>query len=142
MFKFVITKAIRDCTAAQFVQEEVICKYGMPKCILRDNGSHFTATLMERLFARIGVTHLYSTSYYPQTNGQIERYNATMDAKIAMLTNERRTNWDDQLPFVIFNYNTIIHATTNTIPFGPMYGRTPIFPFDQQDSIISFNQDS
>ena len=78
--KFVIAKAVRDCTAstaARFITEEVILKYGTPKCILTDNGTHFTALMMSELFKKIGVTHLYSTPYHPMTNGQIERYNAT-----------------------------------------------------------------
>lgn len=52
-----------------------------------------------------------------------------MDGKIAALCNERRTNWDEVLPFVTFNYNTAIHATTK------------ITPFDQQDAIIALTQD-
>ncbi|CAF1490069.1 unnamed protein product [Rotaria sordida] len=128
--KFVITKAVRDCTAstaAQFLIEEVILKYGTPKCILTDN----TATMMKELFKKIGVTHFYSTPYHPMTNGQIERFNATMDAKIVALSNEKRTNWDEQLPFVTFNYNTTIHKTTGQIPFELIYGRSPTLPFDQ-----------
>ncbi len=142
--KFVITKAVRDCTAAtavNFLINDVILKYGTPTCILTDNGTHFTAQLMNNLFERLGVTHLYSTVYHPQTNGQIERFNATMDGKIAALCNERRTNWDEMLQFVTFNYNTSIHATTKQIPFEMMHGRQAILPFDQQQALISFTQD-
>ncbi|CAF1566018.1 unnamed protein product, partial [Rotaria sp. Silwood1] len=133
-----------DCTAstaAQFLTEEVILKYGTPKCILTDNGTHFTATMMTELFKKIGITHLYSTPYHPMTNGQIERFNATMDAKIAALSNEKRTNWDEQLPFVTFNYNTTIHKTTGQIPFELIYGRSPILPFDQQQPLVTLSQD-
>ena len=142
--KFVIAKAVRDCTAttaAKFIIEEVILKYGTPKCILTDNGTHFTATMMTELFKRLGVTHLYSTPYHPMTNGQIERYNATMDSKIATLSNENRTNWDEQLPYVTFNYNTSVHTTTGIIPFELMYGRFPVLPFDQQQPTVALSQD-
>ncbi|CAF1483246.1 unnamed protein product [Rotaria sordida] len=133
--KFVITKTVRDCTAsaaAQFLIEGVILKYGTSKCILTDNGTHFTATMMNELFKKIGVTHLCSTPYHPMTNGQIARFNATLDAKIAALSNEKRTNWDEQLPFVRFNYNTTIHKTTGQILFELIYVRSPTLPFDQQ----------
>ncbi|CAF4544808.1 unnamed protein product, partial [Rotaria sp. Silwood2] len=98
--KFVITRAVRDCsatTAVKFLINDVILKYGTPTCILTDNGTHFTSQVMNKLFENIGVTHLYSTVYHPQTNGQIERFNATMDGKIAALCNERRTDWDEVL---------------------------------------------
>ncbi|CAF1622019.1 unnamed protein product [Adineta ricciae] len=142
--KFVITKAVRDCTAAtaaRFITEEAILKYGTPKCVLTDNGTHFTSAMMKELFKKMGVTQLYSTPYHPMTNGQIERYNATMDSKIAALSNVNRTNWDEQLPFVTFNYNTSIHTTTGHIPFELMYGRTPVLPFDQHESIVSIAED-
>ncbi|CAF2887299.1 unnamed protein product [Rotaria sp. Silwood2] len=65
-----------------------------------------------------------------------------MDAKIAALSNENRTNWDEQLPFVTFNYNISIHTTTGQIPFEMMYGRLPVLPFDQQQPIVTLSQDS
>jgi len=142
--KFVIAKAVRDCTAdtaARFLQEEVICKYGTPKCILTDNGTHFTSNMMNQLFKRLGIVHLYSTPYHPQTNGQIERFNSTMDSKIASLSNSSRSDWDDQLPYVIFNYNTSSHSTTNILPFELMYGRSPVLPCDPQDPIVSLQID-
>jgi hypothetical protein len=96
---------------------------------------------MNNLFQQLGVTHLYSTVYHPQTNGKIERFNATMDGKIAALCNDRRTNWDEMLQFVTFNYNTSLHATTKQIPFEMMHGRQATLPFDQQQALISFTQD-
>jgi len=96
---------------------------------------------MNNLFQQLGVTHLYSTVYHPQTNGQIERFNATMDGKIAALCNERRTNWDEMLQFVTFNYNTSVHATTKQTPFEMMHGRKATLPFDQQNEIITLTQD-
>ncbi|CAF4618994.1 unnamed protein product, partial [Rotaria sp. Silwood2] len=142
--KFVITKAVRDNTthtAVRFLKEDVISKFGTPRCILTDNGTHFTSTMMDELIEQIGTTHLYSTPYHPQTNGQIERYNSTMDAKIAALSNLRKTDWDDQLPFVTFNYNTSIHSSTKQIPFEMMYGRSPVLPFDHQDTNVTLSYD-
>ena len=142
--KFVVTKAVRDCTAqttARFIKEDIISKFGTPRCILTDNGTHFTATLINELLKELGITHLYATPYHPQTNGQVERYNATMDAKIGILSNERKTNWDDQLPLVTFNYNSSIHASTDQVPFEMMHGRRPVLPFDHQEDNVSLQLD-
>ncbi|CAF1440986.1 unnamed protein product, partial [Rotaria sp. Silwood1] len=143
--KFVVTKAVRDNTAqtvVRFLKEDIISKFGTPRCILTDDGTHFTSTLMNELIKQIGTTHLYSTPYHPQTNGQVERYNSTMDAKIAALSNLRKTDWDDQLPFVTFNYNASIHSSTKQIPFEMMYGRSPVLPFDHQDTNVTLSHDS
>jgi transposase InsO family protein len=143
--KFVVTKAVRDNTAetvVRFLKEDIITKFGTPHCILTDNGTHFTSSLTNELLKCIGTTHLYSTPYHPQTNGQIERYNSTMDAKIAALSNLRKTDWDDQLPFVTFNYNTSVHSSTKQIPFEMMYGRIPVLPFDYQPDNVTLSYDS
>ncbi|CAF4267456.1 unnamed protein product [Rotaria sp. Silwood2] len=143
--KFVVTKAVRDNTAqttVRFLKEDVISKFGTPRCILTDNGTHFTSTMTNELFKQIGTTHLYSTPYHPQTNGQVERYNSTMDAKIAALSNLCKTDWDNQLPFVTFNYNATIHSSTKQIPFEIMYGRSPVLPFDHQDTNVNISYDS
>ncbi len=50
-------------------------------------------------YEQVRATHLSSTPYHPQTNGKVERYNSTMDVKIAALSNLHKTDWDDQLPF-------------------------------------------
>ncbi|CAF4763400.1 unnamed protein product, partial [Rotaria sp. Silwood2] len=52
-----------------------------------------------------------------------------------------RTDWDEVLQFVTFNYNTSIHATTKETPFEMMHGRQVTLPFDQQKEIISLTQD-
>ncbi|CAF4909377.1 unnamed protein product, partial [Rotaria socialis] len=138
--KYVITKAVRDCTAltaSKVVIHDVILKYGTPCAILTDRGTHFTAAIMAEIFKQLGVKHIFATSYHPSTNGQIERYNATMDAKIAALSNDRRSDWNEKLPFVTFNYNTTIHATSNNIPFNMMYGRSPLLPFDYHNGMVS-----
>ncbi|CAF4351189.1 unnamed protein product, partial [Adineta steineri] len=142
--KFVVTRAVRDdsaLTAVKFLKEDVISKFGAPGCILTHNGTHFTSALINELIRQIGATHLYSTPYHPETNGQVERYNSTMDAKIAALSNIRKTNWGDQLPFVTFNYNTSIHSSNKQVPFEMMYGRKPILPFDHQGTNVTLDYD-
>ena len=42
--------------------------------------------MIQKLYQRLGIPHMYSTPYHPQPNGQVERFNSTMDAKIASLS--------------------------------------------------------
>ena len=98
--KLVITKAIHDNTAktaVRFLKKDIITKFNTPRVIITDNKTHFTSTMMNDLIKQIGATHLYSIPYRLQTNGQIERYNSTMETKIAVLSNLNKTDWDDQL---------------------------------------------
>jgi len=64
-----------------------------------------------------------------------------MDAKIATSCNVQRTNWNEQLPFVTFNYNTSVHATSGMVPFNMMRGHSPLLPFDLHDRTVSLSTD-
>ena len=97
---------------------------------------------MNALIKYVGATHLYSTPYHPQTNGHIEGYNSIIDAKIAVIFNLHKTDWNDQLTFVTLNYNASIHFSTKEILFEMMYGRSPVLPFDHQDTNVSISYDS
>ncbi|CAF1320108.1 unnamed protein product [Rotaria sordida] len=85
--------------------------------------------------------HLLMRRLNPLSNGQVERYNSTMDAKIAALSNIYKIHLDDQLPFVTFNYNTSVHSSTKQIPFEMMYGRAPVLPFDYQGDNVTIQYD-
>jgi hypothetical protein len=64
-----------------------------------------------------------------------------MDAKSAALSNLRKTDLDDQLPFATFNYNTSAHSSTKQVPFEMMYRRASVLPFDHQDTNVTLSYD-
>lgn len=131
--KFTFAKPVRDCTsttAAKFLVEEVILKYGVPKELITDNGTHFTSSLFETLLQIMGCCHIKITPYHAQANGQCERYNATFMPKVLSLTNEQGTNWDEKIAPTTFNYNNTWHATTKLTPFQLMFARDCRTPAD------------
>lgn len=78
--RYVIAIALPSCTAemtARTIFNEYFCKFGIPSVILSDQGTHFQNQLMANIQMLIGYTHIYSTAYHPQTNGIVERFNAT-----------------------------------------------------------------
>ena len=65
-----------------------------------------------------------------------------MDAKTAVLSNLRKTDWDDQLSFVTFNYNASIHSPTKQVPFEMMYDPASVLLFDHQEDNVTLSYDS
>lgn len=59
-------------TAALFIFNQVIARFGVPKQIITDHGSHFEKTMMKELSAKLGFRQEQSSPYYPQSNGQVE----------------------------------------------------------------------
>ncbi|XP_021995555.1 uncharacterized protein LOC110892713 [Helianthus annuus] len=55
--------------------KKLFTRFGVPKAIISDRGTHFCNSAIEKALARYGVTHRLSTSYHPQTSGQVENAN-------------------------------------------------------------------
>ena len=71
---------------------------------------------------------LFSTTYYPQTNGQIEVTNHTLTTLVRGLVSKRLRDWDTKPPHVEFAYNrTPFHAISHS-PFEVRYGVNPLTP--------------
>ena len=62
-------------TAALFLFNHIIARFGVPQSIVTDHGSHLRNQMMEELSSKLGFCHENSTSYYPQANGQVEAIN-------------------------------------------------------------------
>jgi len=55
--------------------KKLFTRFGTPRALISDRGTHFCNTLMEKVLARYGVTHRLSTAYHPQISGQVENAN-------------------------------------------------------------------
>jgi transposase InsO family protein len=69
-------------TAALFVFNQIIARFGVPQSIVTDNGSHFRNEMMSELSAKLGFRHENSSPYYPQANGQVEAINKVLKTMI------------------------------------------------------------
>ena len=63
-----------DAIIAQFIQTNVICRYGVPYEIISDNGQHFKGET-ENLLRQFNIQYHNSSPYRPQTNGAVEAAN-------------------------------------------------------------------
>jgi len=66
-----------------------------------------------------------STAYHPETNGQTERTNQTLEQYLRSFVNYRQNDWHDLLPFAEFTFNNSIHTSTKQTPFYSNYGYHP-----------------
>ncbi|CAF3559432.1 unnamed protein product [Rotaria sp. Silwood1] len=131
--KYVIAEAVPDCTAtcvARFLIDRFILVHGAPERLIRDQGSHFNNNLLRTITSAMNTPHIFSASYHPQTNGQVERFNATFAAQLAKYCNSEKTDWDLYLPSLVYAYNTSVHSTTKCTPYELAFARKPKCPFD------------
>ncbi|KAK4411148.1 Retrovirus-related Pol polyprotein from transposon.6 [Sesamum angolense] len=73
--KWVEAKATRTDdarTVIDFVKANIFSRYGIPRAIISDRGTHLCNKMVSALLKKYNVTHRVSTAYHPQTNGQAE----------------------------------------------------------------------
>ena len=138
--KYVIAQALPDCTAksaAKFFIDRFILIHGVPERLITDNGTHFNNHLLRTITTSMNIPHAFSASYHPQTNGQVERFNATFAAQLAKYCDSEKTDWDLYLPSVVYAYNTSVHSTTKFTPYELAFARSPKSPFEPLSTTIN-----
>ncbi|GJS71122.1 reverse transcriptase domain-containing protein [Tanacetum coccineum] len=85
-------------------------RFGMHKALISDRGAHFCSKIMEKTMKRYGVNHRFSTSYHPQTSGQVENTNIAIKRILEKTVKDNPAIWlrilDDALwAFALKNYN-------------------------------------
>jgi hypothetical protein len=80
---------------------------------------------MTDLFKLLGTQQNPSTAYHPQTDGQTERMNQTLEQYIRVFANYRQDDWKEWLAIAEFSYNDSVHAATQQTPFFLNYGQHP-----------------
>ena len=68
-------KAADHRVVLKFLNEIIFSRFGVPKAIISDGGSHFYNKPFENLLAKYGVKNKVATPYHPQTSGQVELAN-------------------------------------------------------------------
>jgi hypothetical protein len=103
----------------------VVSNHGLPDEIISDRGTTFASHFWQSLTAQLGVNHKLSTAYHPQTDGQTERLNQTLEQYLRSYVNYQQDNWVTLLPLAQFAYNSSHNESTKCSPFFANYGFDP-----------------
>ncbi|XP_027155806.1 uncharacterized protein LOC113756251 [Coffea eugenioides] len=90
----------------KYCSDQIIRRYGTPRAIISDRGTHFCNRVMEALLKKYGVTHRVSTSYHPQTSGQAEISNKEIKSILEKTVNPNRKDWSLRLDDALWAYRT------------------------------------
>ena len=124
---------MRRITSEDILQalfKKIFLKFGVPKIIQSDQGKQFTSIVTQDLLKRLGTDQRFSTAYYPQCNGLVERFNKSIVSMIRKFVNENHTNWDDLIDYVLWHYNTTRQDSTGFSPYELVFGREPVLLID------------
>ncbi|GKA10083.1 reverse transcriptase domain-containing protein [Tanacetum coccineum] len=80
--------------------------FGAPRAIISDRGTHFCNDQFSKVLEKYGVTHKISTSYHPQTSGQVEVSNRGLKRILERTVGEHRAKWADKLDDALWAFRT------------------------------------
>ena len=86
------TYAKDDKITALFLFNHIIARFGIPRAIVTDHGSHFRKKMMVELSAKLRFCHDNSTPYYPQANGQVEAINKVFKTMLQRMVGQTNSN--------------------------------------------------
>ena len=117
-------------TVARFMYEHIITRFGCPKELVSDRGSHFINSTIQALTEKYQIKHRKTTPYHPRANGQTEKTNGLLCKIIMKTISKSRTNWDEKLFAALWAYRTAYKVTTGCTPFQLVYGLEAILPIE------------
>jgi len=130
MVHFVPTKD--SCTAqdcAILFLSQVVRLHGIPKQVISDRDVRWTSIFYQTFSDLIGTKHAFSTAFHPQTDGQTERVNKTLEDFLRHFVDPHQSNWASLLPMAEFAFNNTYHESIKTTPFRLNYGIDPLTPW-------------
>ena len=119
------TKKINAVELTELFFTEIALKFGTPDGIVTDRGSVFTSAFWSDVCYNLRVKRRLSTAFHPQTDGQTERQNQSLEQYLRIYCNEQQSNWAGLLPLAEFAYHQVKQATIGCSPFKMMYGYDP-----------------
>ena len=120
--------ALRNVTAETIVNclIEVTARIEVPQELLTDNGSNFMSKVMKKYCSMTGIKQIRTSPYHPQTDGMVERFNATLKRLLQKSTQNSEVEWDLCLPYVLWSYPETIHKTAGFSPYQLLFGKQMI----------------
>lgn len=117
-------------TVANILLKEWIIRFGIPQRIHSDQGRSFENEVIHELCKMYGVRKTKTLPYYPEGNSVCERFNRTLHNLLCTLPQNRKRNWPELLPELVYAYNCTPHTTTGYSPYFLFFGREPVLPVD------------
>ena len=107
----------------KFLKENIFSRFGVPKAIISDGGSHFCNKPFENLLSKYGVKHKVATPYHPQTSGQVELVNREIKTILMKVVNSSRKDWYLKLQDSLWAYRTAYKTILGMSSYSLVYGK-------------------
>ena len=117
-------------SSKKMFQEIIFPRFGVPRVMISDGGSHFIDRTFRKCLSELGVDNRVATPYHPQTSGQAETSNKQIKNILQKTVNAMGKGWKSKLPEALWAYWTDFKMPIGMTPYQLVYGRTCHLPVD------------
>ena len=108
----------------KFLKENIFSRFGVPKAIISDGGTHFCNKPFETLLSKYEVKHKVATPYHPQASGQVELANWEIKNILMKEVNTNKKDWSVKLLDSLWAYRTTYKTILGMSPYRLVYEKT------------------
>ncbi|KAL0433284.1 UNVERIFIED_CONTAM: hypothetical protein Slati_2662700 [Sesamum latifolium] len=113
---------ITEGKVMKFIWKNIICRFGLPRELISDNGQQFQGRRIQDWWAGLNIKQRFTSVSHPQANGQVDVTNRILVQSIKKRLDRAGGTWVEKLTSILWSYRTTPRGSTGESPFTLVYG--------------------
>jgi hypothetical protein len=135
-------ESIDAANTANLYMRHIFKLHGLPSQLISDRGPQFDSKVWEAIMKSLKVTVSRSTAYHPQSDGQSERSNQTLEQYLRNYVSYSQDDWIEYLHYAEFAFNNAVHEGIGISPFMAHSGYNPRADFLVLPTLLAAEDDN